>query len=209
MAAGWLSQGWLIIFALSLSFTFVVSAQLNMASQRIFAKWQQRLLLFESNSRLPEDQPIAFSEEEVIIFGMGRAGTQAYKVMADQYGKKVLGIDIDPAKIKHHKQQGRRVIRGDAMDLNFWQRINLKKELPVILLATSSHVTHMKVIDQLKQLHCDIQVAAISRFDDEMRELRQAGVRVVFNLYVEAGAGFANHAYQSLFGKQAAENTTA
>ncbi len=206
VAAGWLPQGWLIIFALSLSFTFVLSAQMNMASQRIFARWQKRLLRFETSTRLPEDRPIAFSAEEVIIFGMGRAGTQAYKVMANRYGKKVLGIDIDPAKIKQHKQQGRRVIRGDAMDLNFWQRINLKKELPVILLATSSHVTHMKVIEQLKELHCDIQVAAISRFDDEMRELRQAGVQVVFNLYVEAGAGFANHAYQSLFGSQEAES---
>ena len=85
------------------------------------------------------------------------------------------------------------------MDLNFWQRINLEAELPVILLATSSHVTHMKVVEQLKELHCDIRVASISRFDDEMRELRTAGVKVVFNLYEEAGAGFANHVYRSLF----------
>ena len=88
------------------------------------------------------------------------------------------------------------------MDLNFWQRINLSDDPPSIILATSSHVTHMQVIKQLNILHCDLAVAAISRFEDEMMQLQEAGVKVVFNLYEEAGAGFAEHAFNSIYKKE-------
>jgi hypothetical protein len=39
-------------------------------------------------------------------------------------------------------------------------------------------------------------IAAISRYDDEIEELKQAGVEVIFKLYSEAGAGYAEHVYQ-------------
>jgi hypothetical protein len=77
----------------------------------------------------------------------------------------------------------------------------MSAKLPLIILVTPSHATHMSVIKQLKQIHCDIKVSAISRYDDEMKELTKAGVEVVFNLYEEAGFGFANHTYNQIFGK--------
>lgn len=77
----------------------------------------------------------------------------------------------------------------------------MSEDLHLIILVTSSHATHMSVINQLKQIHCDIKVLAISRYDDEMQELHEAGVQVVFNLYEEAGFGFANHTYNQIFGK--------
>jgi hypothetical protein len=78
--------------------------------------------------------------------------------------------------------------------------------LPLIILVTPSHATHMSVIKQLNLIHCNIKVAAISRYYDEMKELTDAGVDVVFNLYEEAGFGFANHTYNQIFGKKSAEN---
>ena len=196
VANGWIAPEWLVIFALSLSITFIMASSLNMASPKIFTLLQKKLLPFETESRLLEDKPIEFTEEEVIVFGMGRTGLEVYNVMEQQYQKKVLGIDISSEKILKLKSEGKKVIQGDATDLNFWQRITLKKKLPLIILATSSHTTHMRVIERLKEFHSTIQLAAISRFDDEMEELKQAGVQVVFNLYVEAGTGFAHHTYK-------------
>lgn len=59
---------------------------------------------------------------------------------------------------------------------HFWQRINISAHLPLIILVTPSHATHMSVINQLELIHCDIKVAAISRYDDEMKELNDAGI---------------------------------
>jgi len=36
-------------------------------------------------------------------------------------------------------------------------------------------------------------MAAIARFPDEVKLLNQAGATAVFNIYTEAGAGFAEH----------------
>ena len=155
--------------------------------------------MFETRNRLKGDEPIVFSDEEVIVFGMGRTGSEVYRVMSEKYGKKVLGIDISYEVIKKQRHLGHNVIQGDVTDLNFWQRINMSEKLPLVILVTPSHRTHMRVIEQLDEIHCSIKIAAISRFDDELKELKDAGVEVVFNLYEEAGFGFANHTFNQIY----------
>lgn len=199
VANGWISNDWLIIFAMALSITIIMASPLNMASQTIYTFLQPYLLPYETKERLEEDQPIVFSNEEVIVFGMGRTGSEVYKVMSEKYKKVVLGIDISLNTVEKHKALGNNVIQGDVNDLNFWQRINMSENLPLVILTTPNHSTHMHVIEQLDQIHCSIQVAAISRYDDEMKELQNAGVQVVFNLYEEAGFGFAEHTYNQIY----------
>lgn len=196
---GWLPLEWLIIFALCISFSIILSAPLNIAAQRIYTFIQKPLLRFETKERLAEDEPIVFSNEEVLVFGMGRTGSEVYRVMEEKYQKNVLGVDINMYTVEKQNQLDRNVLLGDVTDLNFWQRVNLSKNLPLIILTTPSHLTHMTVVELLHDIHCDIKVAAISRYDDEMLELKEAGVDVVFNLYEEAGFGFADHTFNVVF----------
>ncbi|WKK64947.1 cation:proton antiporter family protein [Lutimonas zeaxanthinifaciens] len=199
VSSGWITSEWLVIFAVALSFSMLFSSILNTRSQPIYARFQKYFLRFETRTRLKGDEPIIFADEEVIVFGMGRSGSEVYRVMSEKYGKKVLGIDISSEVIENHKKLGNNVIQGDATDLNFWQRINMSEKLPLVILVTPSHSTHMRVIEQLDEIHCSIRIAAISRFDDEMKELHDAGVEVVFNLYEEAGFGFANHTFNQIY----------
>ena len=199
VANGWITTEWLVIFAVALSLTMIMASPLNMRAQPIYAKLQTYFLRFETETRLPEDEPIVFGKEEIIVFGMGRTGSEVYRVMTEKHQKNVLGIDINIDVIEKKKGLGHHVIQGDVTDLNFWQRINMSANLPLIILVTPSHATHMSVINQLKLIHCDIKVAAISRYDDEMKELHDAGVDVVFNLYEEAGFGFANHTHNQIY----------
>ena len=41
--------------------------------------------------------------------------------------------------------------------------------------------------------HFDVRVAATARYPDEVEELKEAGAATVYNIYTEAGAGFAAH----------------
>lgn len=201
VANGWVTTEWLVIFAVSLSLTMIIASPLNMRAPHIYAKFQTYFLRFETAKRLTEDEPIVFGKEEVIVFGMGRTGSEVYRVMSEKHQKNVLGIDINLDVIEKKKSLGYHVIQGDVTDLNFWQRVNMSAKLPLVILVTPSHATHMSVINQLKEIHCNIKVAAISRYDDEMKELHDAGVEVVFNLYEEAGFGFANHTHNQIYGK--------
>jgi len=45
----------------------------------------------------------------------------------------------------------------------------------------------MSVIEQLNEIHCNIKVAAISRYDDEMQELMDAGVDL-YSIYMKKPA---------------------
>ena len=54
----------------------------------------------------------------------------------------------------------------------------------------------MQVIEQLREDSANRMIAALSRFEDEIEELKQAGVHVVFNLYSEAGVGYAEQVYE-------------
>ena len=195
-ANGWLDNEWLVIFAIALSLTFVLASPLNMAAHSLYARWQKRLQRFETKTRLPEDEPIESGNAEVIVLGMGRIGTEVYNVMNEKYEQTVLGIDYSKEKVLHHLSVKRNVVQGDATDSDFWQRVQLSPKIRLIILAMANHSTHMQVIQQLKNSSSKITIAALSRYEDEIEELKQAGVQVVFNLYEEAGVGYAEHICQ-------------
>ena len=200
-ANGWLATEWLVIFALSLSITLVLASPLNMAAHTLYARWHIWLQRFETKTRLPEDEPLEFGDVEVIVLGMGRVGTEVYNVMRDKYDQAVLGIDYNKETTLRHLSEKRNVIQGDATDSDFWQRVRLSPKIRLIILAMSNHSIHMQVIKQLKESSNKKTIAALSRYEDEIEELKQAGVKVVFNLYAEAGVGYAEHIYQ-IFNQQ-------
>ena len=196
-ASGWLDKEWLVIFALALSITFVLASPLNMAANKIYARWHTWLQRFETKTRLPEDEPLTACDAEVIVLGMGRVGSEVYNIMTKKYKYKVLGIDFNLKAVQKHVSAGRNVFHGDATDSDFWERIQLSPDVHLIILAASNHATHMEVLSQLKDNHIGKMIAALTHHEDEIEELEQAGVDTVFNLYAEAGAGYAEHIYQS------------
>jgi len=133
-----------------------------------------------------------------IVLGMGRTGTEVYNVLKNKYKQMVLGIDSSMSTVENHLSDDLNVIHGDITDIEFWQRISPDSGIQFLILATSNHSTHMQVINGLEKMNKKIMVASLSRYNDEMEELKQAGVEVVFNLYAEAGLGYAEHIFQNL-----------
>jgi len=62
-----------------------------------------------------------------------------------------------------------------------------------VMLALPKLNTTLEVIDHLKTVSFEGQVAATSKFPDEVARLKQHGVDIVFNIYTQAGTGFATH----------------
>jgi predicted Kef-type K+ transport protein len=196
VSAGWLVNEWLVIFAIALSISFILASPLNMAANSLYARHHIRLQRFETKNRLPEDELIEAGDAEIIILGLGRIGTEVYNIMTEKFGQVVLGIDYQTKVITRHLQAERNVIQGDATDSDFWERVYPSPKVQLIILATTNHSTHMEVIEQLERFNNKKMIAALSRYDDEIEELKAAGVHVVFNLYSEAGTGYAEHVYQ-------------
>jgi len=196
VSSGWMNAEWLVIIAIALSFTFVISSLGNNKAHALYAGMEKQLYKFESEQRLPDDKPIEVGDAQVLVFGMGRVGTGVYDTLIERYGDKLLGIDQDQDVINKHIEQGRSVIIGDATDFDFWERLK-PNAVKLIMLDMPNRVEVLDAVKMIKHTGFPGLIAAAVKDSDCIRPLKEAGVDSVFNVYAEAGSGFANHVCDS------------
>jgi len=193
---GWMSGEWLVIIALALSITFTMSSLANSRAHSLYAGLENTLYKFETIERLPDDKPIDVEDAQVLVFGMGRVGTGVYDTLLAQYGDSLLGIDYDQVVVNKHIEQGRKVIVGDATDYDFWERLR-PGAVKLILLDMPNVKEALAAVDMIKRNKYQALLAVAVKHDDCVALLKEAGVDSVFNVYAEAGSGFANHVCES------------
>lgn len=194
---GWLSDEWLGVLAISMAITFIISSPLNLKSHRLYARFDQTLKHFQRDQCLPEEQPIDTGDAEILVFGMGRVGVAAYDKMRQQFGDVVLGLDHDALVVDQQRKAGRNVIQGDAIDHDFWAKLKPGK-VRVVLLDMPNQSENLFAMQQLVASGFKGKVAATAKYDDQLGELKAAGVDAAYNIYAEAGSGFADHVSEQL-----------
>lgn len=190
VSVGMIQENWLLIFAVTVTLSFLVSSPLN--SKMYFALFESYLTRFESAKRLADDRPIRTDGAEILIFGMGKLGSMTYDFMASKYGKHVLGLDANYNVVLTHKKERRNVIVGDASDSGFWENLE-PGDVRLVLLTMKNHAANRNAAMRLKRSHFKGKIATVAHYDDEIEDLKKLGVDSVFNLYEEAGIGFAEH----------------
>lgn len=193
VSKGWMSGEWLAAIAIAVSLSFIISAPLNDLDESIYHRFKKHWMRFQSPQRLADDILLDTQGATIAIFGMGRIGTGAYDRMQQLYGDTVIGIDFYTELIKKHQLSGRKVLRGDPADADFWDVINRDHSINTVMLALPNLLSNLAALDQLRKTSFTGKIAAISRYPDEEEELRQAGATAVFNVFTEAGTGFADH----------------
>jgi glutathione-regulated potassium-efflux system ancillary protein KefC len=189
-SSGLLEGDWLLVFVLTVTLSFLISSPLN--SKLYFALFEKHLMKFERRKRLADDRPIKTDGADILIFGMGKLGTMTYDYMASKFEKHVLGLDANYNVVISHMRDRRNVKIGDATDSGFWENLE-PGNVKTVLLCMSNFKANKIAATRLKQSHFTGKIAAVARFDDEMEDLQKLGVESVFNLYEEAGIGFAEH----------------
>jgi len=197
---GWLSEQWLVIIALALSLTFIAAAPLNTAAHFLYEKYAARLRRFETGDRHSDDRPINPGNATIAVFGMGSIGVPAYDFLRGQFGVEVIGIDFNDDKVMQLRKAGRNVIRGDVMDPDFWERAVTFSGLRIqtILLCMPSLSENLYAAGQLQRMGFEGTLSAIVQYEDDTEKLEAAGVQAVYNVYQEAGAGFAGQVCSQL-----------
>jgi len=200
---GWITAEWLVILAIAVAITFTAAAPLNSRSHTLFVRFRDRLNRFESGTRLAEDAPIDLGTAEVVVVGMSHLGANAYDTLREQLGDRVVGMDRSAERVAAQRKAGRTVICGDSTDPDLHQRFGAHERLRLILLTMSNHPEKLTTVTLLRQRGYGGTLAALALHDDEVAELRAAGVQAAFNLSDEAGAGFARHALNVVAEEQA------
>ncbi|KHF24267.1 potassium transporter Kef [Solemya velum gill symbiont] len=195
---GWIDAEWLVVIAIALSLSFVIAARLSSRDDTIYSSYRLFWLKFQRKERLPDDQQLDTLNAKIAIFGMGRVGTGAYDKMRELYGDTVVGVDFDTERVRRHQEARRNVMRGDPSDADFWDNIHKDHGIELVMLALPNLEANIDALAQLRETAFEGRVAAIARYPDEDLLLSEAGATCVFNIYAEAGAGFAGHIQENL-----------
>ncbi|WP_135081898.1 cation:proton antiporter family protein [Terasakiella sp. SH-1] len=199
ISTGWMESQWLTVVALALSASFVIAAPFSFISDKLYTRYRRFLKNFETKSRLKGDEDIDITDHSILIFGMGRVGRAAYDEMQERSAGKILGIDQDPKEVERLSKTGRQMILGDATNPEFWSRVaHGRSSVDLILLAMPNGSSNVVAGKELRAKGYTGPIVAIAKFEDEVGELKAAGVDEVYNIYAEAGSGAANK-MQTLF----------
>ncbi|NUY55498.1 cation:proton antiporter [Salinivibrio sp. EAGSL] len=183
----------LVSIAIAVSLSFIFSAPLNTFSNALYT-WASRWLPERAPDKLhSSEQPINLGDASILVLGMGRIGTGAYDELATTHQQPIVGIDTREESVAHHQQEGRQVILGDATDPDFWSRAVSNGNVSLILLAMPNSQANTLALEQIRQTPFKGKVAAIAKYQDELEQLKALGVDEAFNIYQEAGSGFARH----------------
>ena len=193
VANGWIEAEWLVVISIALSLSFVVAAPLAQRDDTIYSRHRPFWQKYQREERLPDDQLMDTGNATIAIFGMGRVGTGAYDKMRELHGNTVVGVDFNAERVRHLRKEGRNVMRGDPSDADFWELVQRVPSIDLVMLALPTLTANLDALKQLREIGFEGGIAATARYPDEEARLREAGATAVFNIYAEAGSGFAGH----------------
>ena len=199
VANGWLSSDWLLATAVALSISFVLASPCNRAADVLFDAVRSRLKGFETVERHPEEMPYEHGDRKIAIIGMGRIGSGTYDYFTEHLGPVVMGVDFDADTVDEHLAAGRHVVLADVTDPDFWRKLPVSDHsVKLVILAMPVMESQLYAAKKAREYGFSDQIAAVAKYDDEVEILREAGVATSFNVYNEAGIGFASHISETL-----------
>ena len=192
---GLIGKEWLVILALSISISFVITCVYYHRAHTIYAHFKDILHRFESDKPLQEDIFFQPTQAEVLVIGTGRIGLGAYRALHREIGDRVWGMDANHERISQQIEEGLHVFEGDGESADLWSNFDVSR-IELVLIATPATEDVRNVTEQLKLAGYQGKIAAIARFEDDRETLLGYGIDKVFDFFVEAGVGFAEDSLQ-------------
>ncbi len=198
VANGWLAADWLVAIAVALALSLVLASGFNTVAHAAYERHRDFWKKYQRVRRMRDDAAYDLRGFNVLVIGMGGVGTGTYDTVLKKQHASVLGVDIDPVTIQNQQQVGRNAVLGDPTDPDFWDRVQEAHTVQQVFLALPNHESILEVLEQLKLIGFQGKVAATARFEDEVARLKERGADCVYNIYQEAGVGFARHVMSAL-----------
>lgn len=180
------------MLALLVAGSYALNAPLSAMSNALWERFEARVAQFERQVPHPGAQPHMLGRAGYLIVGMGRVGAAAYDYLAGR-NERPLGLDVDPARIADHLQEGRRVIFGDAQDPELWSGLSLDG-VKGILLAIPHTEAKVRAIRLLRERGYAGPLSALTLREEDHETLINAGATSVCVPLAEAGRELAKSA---------------
>ncbi|MBE0507883.1 MAG: cation:proton antiporter [Marinospirillum sp.] len=181
---------WLIPLALTVALSFLISAPLYRSAHPLYEKLANHLIPFESKGYHPDEQPLHI-DAEVLVIGLGRTGTAAYRHLENK-GFSIVGLDSDPVKIEAHKQDGLNAVFADAEDQMLWKQLQAPN-LKYVVLAANDVEAKIIATQKLREGGFKGFIIGHSLYADHAEAITAAGADFTHQTFAETGIGLAEH----------------
>lgn len=193
-STGLLDDQWVVVVSLAVAFSFGLSAIVNRRGVELASRLSRLLPARDSDRLHPDDRLVDVGAADALVLGLGRVGAATYARLRDEYGLNVVGVEHDRTRVAALEDEGFDVVRADATDLEFWNRVQRAGRVKVAVLAMPFHNANLIALARLQAAGFTGRVAAVARYDDDVSELQRHGADAVFHLYGSAGFALADHA---------------
>ena len=187
---GLIGKEWLVILALSISLSFVITCVIYHRAHSLYARLRDSLHKLEHDKPLREDVFVQPSEAEILVIGTGRIGMGAFRALHHELGDRVWGMDANHERVERLQAEGMHIFEGDGESADLWEKMDVSS-LRLVLIATPVAEDCRNITEQLRFAGYAGKIAAIARFEDDREILLSYGIDKVFDFFVEAGIGFA------------------
>eukprot|EP00808_Paulinella_micropora_P000656 g13915.t1 len=194
---GWLDPYWMVVTALTVSMSWAIGSPI-ISRENVFYDYRCCRLQCERKERIPGEEPVDIGNANIMIVGMGRVGTAVYHELCnDEEGEindRIVGIEASPDIVVKHRSKGLHVLLGDALDFDFWARCGgTQDQIKLLLLTMDSHSANLMVCSNFRERKFSGFIAATARYNDKVEALKKNGAHIAFDVFAEAGSGFAGH----------------
>ena len=197
-STGLLDGQWVVVVSLAVAFSFGLSAIVNRRGVELASRLSRLLPARDSERLHPDDRLVDVGDADALVLGLGRVGSATYARLRDEYGLSVVGVEHDQTRVYALQDEGYEVVRADATDLEFWNRVQRAGRVKMAVLAMPFHNANLIALARLQAAGFTGKVAAVARYDDDVAELERHGADAVFHLYGSAGFALADHAAEVL-----------
>jgi len=195
ISSGLLPESLLLTLATTVALSFIVGAPINNTANSLYNRLEHFLERFESKKMRSDAEPNSIGISNFIVVGMGRTGTAAYDYLATN-GKKVLGFDSDPGVLEKQRSEKRRVLYGDANSKALWEKLDISK-LQGVVVSLREEPAKLNTIETLRERGFVGAISTMIESEDQLAQLKEAGVNTVFNPLVQAGTELAERVVMS------------
>jgi Kef-type K+ transport system membrane component KefB/uncharacterized UPF0146 family protein len=180
--------------------TIGLSTYMILYSHRLYAWLGPWLAIFERKEpyrELTSDSERG-DEFDVILFGLGRYGSNIARRLRDQ-GIRVFGVDFDPETVAHCRERGLEAHYGDAEDPEFAATLPLDSARWIFSTAPEPDVNH-SLIRAVRSHGFEGGIAVAAHDQRNAERLKTIGATMVLMPYVDAADKAADIIIEKLAG---------
>jgi len=191
MEMGWISSDWILIMALAMSLSFLLTSPMNNRVHDLFDFFKPWIGRLNRNTECLDEEPYSLGRSRFLIVGMGEIGRSAYDYLNSQHSGEVLGIDYDHDLVARLKERGINAEWGDATDSNLWEKADIS-QLEVVLFAMEDHPSNINSIREIMKVrNYNFRIGVISHYPDEREDFEKLNVDYIYDYRNQLGRDFA------------------